>query len=118
MIVAVKVIWPIETKSFPNSKFNVARGSACQAYEFTLADMPCLNPHDWMVLYNMFLREKENYKPVMSHLLLMIKSYIQEVGLMDVDIAVVLRKKANVVPKEAPKDYEKLKEKYTIKDGL
>lgn len=58
-IVVVKVIGPIETESFPNAKFKVAKGSACQAYEFTLADLPSLNPNDWIVLYNMLLREKE-----------------------------------------------------------
>ncbi|CAI9274998.1 unnamed protein product [Lactuca saligna] len=45
-IVAVKVTGPIEAESFPNVKFKVVRGSSCQAYKFTLADLPCLNPHD------------------------------------------------------------------------
>ena len=39
----------------------------------------------------------------------MIKSYIQEIGDMDVEIVVVLRKKPSVVYKESPKDFEKLK---------
>ncbi|CAI9282409.1 unnamed protein product [Lactuca saligna] len=42
----VNVNGTIETESFPNAKFKVARGSACLAYEFTLADLPCLNPND------------------------------------------------------------------------
>ncbi|CAI9274883.1 unnamed protein product [Lactuca saligna] len=116
-IVVVKVIGPIKSESFPNAKFKVARGSTCQTYEFTLADLPCLNPHDWMVLYNMLLREKEKYGLVMSHLQLMIKSNIREVGLMDVDIAAVLRQKPNVVPKETLKDYEKLKPGKIYKEG-
>nr|KAJ0196678.1 hypothetical protein LSAT_V11C700377470 [Lactuca sativa] len=41
-IVAVKVTGPIETESFFNAKFKVARGSARQACEFTLADLPSL----------------------------------------------------------------------------
>ena len=45
----------------------------------------------------------------MSHLQLMIKSYIQEIGEMDVELAVVLRKKPYVVREESPKDFEKLK---------
>ncbi|CAI9303703.1 unnamed protein product [Lactuca saligna] len=90
---AMKVTRPIETESFPNAKFKVARGSTCQAYEFTLTDMPCLNPNDSIVLYNMLMREKDKYEPVMSYLQVMIKSYIQEVGSMDVDIATVLKKK-------------------------
>ncbi|CAH1427681.1 unnamed protein product [Lactuca virosa] len=75
-IVVVKVTGPFETESFPNAKFKVARGSACQACEFTLADLPCLNPHDWMVIFNILLREKEKYEPVFSHLQLFISSYI------------------------------------------
>nr|KAJ0188191.1 hypothetical protein LSAT_V11C900483250 [Lactuca sativa] len=116
-VVAVKITGPIETESFPNAKFKFARGSTCQAYEFTLADLPCLNPHDWMVIYNILLRQKEKYEPVVSHLELFIKSYIQEVGMMDVDIATVLRQKPCVVPKEAPKDFEKLKPGKIYKEG-
>lgn len=57
----------------------------------------------------MLLREKDKYEPVMSYLQLKIKSYIQEAGSMDVDIATILKKKLTVVPKEARKDLEKLK---------
>ncbi|CAI9268349.1 unnamed protein product [Lactuca saligna] len=116
-IVSVKVTRPIETESFPNAKFKVASGSTCQAYEFTIADLPCLNPNHWIVIYNILLREKEKYEPVMSHLQLMLKSYIQEVGLMDVYSVVVLKKKPIVVPKEAPKDFEKLKPGKIYKEG-
>ncbi|CAI9292350.1 unnamed protein product [Lactuca saligna] len=57
-ITGVKVTGPIETDNFPNAKFKVARGSTSQVYEFTHADLPCLNPNDGSVLYNMLLREK------------------------------------------------------------
>ncbi|CAI9280706.1 unnamed protein product [Lactuca saligna] len=52
----------------------------------------------------------------MCHLKLMIKSYIQEVGSMDVDIATVLKKNTTAVPKEAPKDLEKLKPRKIYKE--
>ncbi|CAI9299911.1 unnamed protein product [Lactuca saligna] len=70
-----------------------------------------------MVIYNILVRKKEKYEPVVSHLQLLIKSYIQEVGSMDVEIATVLRQKPSVVPKEAPKDFEKLKPKKIFKEG-
>nr|KAJ0212697.1 hypothetical protein LSAT_V11C400209080 [Lactuca sativa] len=57
-IVAVKVTGPIATESFPNAQFKVVRGSARQTCEFTLADFRCLNPNDWMVIYNILLQEK------------------------------------------------------------
>lgn len=107
-ITTVKVTGLIETDSFPNVKFKVERGSINQVYEFTLVDLPCLNPYDWIVLYNMLLKDEMKYEPVISHLKLMIMSYIQEIGEMDVEIATVLRKRAFVVPKEAPKDFEKV----------
>ncbi|CAI9281880.1 unnamed protein product [Lactuca saligna] len=45
-IIGVKVTRPIETDSFPNAKFKVARGSTSKVYEFSLADSPFLNPND------------------------------------------------------------------------
>ncbi|CAI9280619.1 unnamed protein product [Lactuca saligna] len=48
---------------------------------------------------------------------LMIKSYIQEVGEMDVDIAIVLSKNPIVVPKEALKDFEIVKPGKIYNDG-
>ncbi|CAI9280615.1 unnamed protein product [Lactuca saligna] len=112
----LKVTGPIETESFTNAKFKVARGSTCQSYKFTLVDLPCLN-NDRIILHNILLREKDKDEPVMSHLQLMINSYIQEVGSMDVDIATVLKKKPRVVPKEAPKDLEKFKLEKIYKEG-
>lgn len=57
-ITTQKVIGPIETDSFPKEKFKVVRGSASQVYEFTLTNLPCLNPYDWIMLYNVLLRDK------------------------------------------------------------
>ncbi|CAI9284360.1 unnamed protein product [Lactuca saligna] len=67
-IIVVKVKGPIETDRFPNAKFKVERGSASQCYEFTLANLPCLNPNEWLILYNMLLKDKMKYEPIMSHL--------------------------------------------------
>ncbi|CAI9284420.1 unnamed protein product [Lactuca saligna] len=60
-ITGVKVTGAIETDSFPNAKFKVARGSTNQCFEFTLADLPYLNPNDWFTLYNMLKKNKEKY---------------------------------------------------------
>ncbi|CAI9296934.1 unnamed protein product [Lactuca saligna] len=70
-----------------------------------------------MVISNILLRNKEKYEPVVSHLQLLIKSYIQEVGMMDVEIATVLRQKLSTVPKEALKDFQKLKLGKNFKEG-
>ena len=47
-------------------------------------------------------------EPILAHLKRMLISYIQEVGNMDVEIVAVLRKKPNVLPKEAPNDINKM----------
>ncbi|CAI9281881.1 unnamed protein product [Lactuca saligna] len=54
-------------------------------------------------------KEKEKYELVMSHLKIMIKSYIEEIGELDVEVAGVLRKKPSTVLKEPPTDFKKLK---------
>nr|KAJ0212498.1 hypothetical protein LSAT_V11C400221470 [Lactuca sativa] len=108
-IVSMKVTGPIETESFPNAKLKVARGSTCQAYEFTLADLPCLNPHDWMI---------EGEVRTCGVLSCTFNQVIYPgIGMMDVDIATVLRQKPSVVPKEAPKDFEKFKPGKIYKEG-
>ncbi|CAI9288681.1 unnamed protein product [Lactuca saligna] len=79
-ITAVKVIGPIKTESFPNAKFKLVKGSTSRVHEFTLADLTCLNPYNWIMFYNLLSRDKQKYEPVIAHLKLMIISYIQEVG--------------------------------------
>lgn len=108
-ITTTKVTGPIETDSFPNAKFKVFIGSASQVQEFILTDLPCVNHYDWIILYNLLLLDVQKYEPIIHQLKLMIISYIQEVGIMDVEIDAVLRKKPTKVPKEAPEGFEKLK---------
>ncbi|CAI9260925.1 unnamed protein product [Lactuca saligna] len=79
-IIVVKVTGPIETESFSNAKFKVVRGSASQVHGFTLVDLPCLNPYEWIMLYNLLLRDEQKYEPVTAYLMLIIVLYIQEVG--------------------------------------
>ncbi|CAI9276630.1 unnamed protein product [Lactuca saligna] len=91
------------------STLEIVRGYASQVHELTLAYLLCINPYDWIMLYNLLLRDSQKFEPVIHYLKLMIISYIKEVGTMDVEIAVVLRKKPTAVPKEAPEGFEKLK---------
>ncbi|CAI9281330.1 unnamed protein product [Lactuca saligna] len=116
-ITAVEVTGPIKTESFPNVKFKVVRGSSSQVHEFTLADLPCLNPYEWIMLYNLLLRDGQKYEPFIAHLKQMLISYIQEVGKMDVEIDVVLRRKPTVLLKEVLEDFEKLKLGKIQKEG-
>ncbi|CAI9287718.1 unnamed protein product [Lactuca saligna] len=89
-ISVMKVSGSIKTKSFANARFKVARGAGSSLFEFTLVDLLCLNPYDWISL---------------------------EIGKWDIDIAVVLRKKPSVLPTEAPKDFRRMKLGRIRKDG-
>ena len=71
-ITVVKVTGPIETDSFLNAKFKVVRGSTSQVYEFILVDLPCINPYEWIMLYNLLILGEKKYEPVINHLKLMI----------------------------------------------
>ncbi|CAI9294471.1 unnamed protein product [Lactuca saligna] len=42
-ITAIKVFGPIKTKSFINARFKTDRGAVSLVFEFTHADLPCLN---------------------------------------------------------------------------
>ncbi|CAI9303779.1 unnamed protein product [Lactuca saligna] len=55
-ITGMKLTGLIETINFPNAKFKVATGPTSEGYEFTLVDLPCIYPYDWIILYNMLLK--------------------------------------------------------------
>ncbi|CAI9303284.1 unnamed protein product [Lactuca saligna] len=99
-IIAVKVTCPIETESLPNAKFKFMRGFASRVQELTLADLPCLNPYDSIMLYNLLQRDAQKYEPVIAYLKLMVVSYVKEVGKMDTEIDVLLCRKPSVLLNE------------------
>lgn len=57
-ITTVKVMKPIATIIFFNVNFRVTRGLNNVVHEFSLADLPNLNPHDWILLTNLLLTEE------------------------------------------------------------
>ena len=89
----MKFTGPIETKSFINAKFKVDCRAESLVFEFTLADLPCLNPYDWISLFHLLLKDEHKFEPILAHLKRMLISYIHEVGKMDVEITTMLRKK-------------------------
>ncbi|CAI9299917.1 unnamed protein product [Lactuca saligna] len=108
-ITTVKVVGLIETESFLNARFKTARGAASSVFEFTLAELPCLNPYEWISLLHILLKDEQKYEPIVLDLNTMLVSYIHAVGKIDVEIASVLRKKPIVKPKEALFDVYKVK---------
>ncbi|CAI9277870.1 unnamed protein product [Lactuca saligna] len=59
-------------------------------------------------LYNMLMRDRQKYEPIIAHLKHTI-AYIQEIVNMVVEIASMLRRKPSVLSKESPEGFEKLK---------
>ncbi|CAI9285846.1 unnamed protein product [Lactuca saligna] len=82
-ITVVKDIGPIETESFVNAMFKDARGSECSVFEFSLADLPCLNPYAWITFLHFLNKEEKKYEPIVAHIKRMLVSYIYEVAKKD-----------------------------------
>ena len=105
----VKVLKPSPAGRFVNVNFKITRGSANSVSTISLADLPSLNPHDWILLYNIFLINPTEYEPILEHLKRMLASYIYEVATMDQEIAKVMNKKPTVKPTPKPGDVNKMK---------
>lgn len=65
-IITVKVLKPTPADKFVNVHFKITRGSANSVSMISLADLPNLNPHDWILLYNILLNNtnSKEYEPI------------------------------------------------------
>ncbi|KAL7583070.1 hypothetical protein Lser_V15G44417 [Lactuca serriola] len=108
-IVNVRVLKPYTEGRFINVRFKVIRGSARTAHHISLADLPNLNPHDWIVLHNILLTNEAEYGPIIDHLKRMIVCYIMEVALMDQEVATVFKKKPKIAPVGSASDLNQMK---------
>ena len=59
----------------------------------SLADLPNLNPHDWILLNNILLSNQKEYEPIINHIKCMLVCYIHEVAKMDQEIAAAICKR-------------------------
>lgn len=107
-ITVVKVDGPIETGSFANVKFKTARGSQSVIHEFALADLPCLNPYDWIVLFHFLLKDAKKYEPVLEHVKRMLVSYVNEVAKLDMEVATAQKKKPIALPQGSASDVNQM----------
>ncbi|KAL7600948.1 hypothetical protein Lser_V15G23566 [Lactuca serriola] len=107
-IVNVRVLKPYVVGRFTNVKFKLIRGSARTAHLISLADLPNLNPHDWIVLYNILLTNEAEYGPILDHVKRMLACYIMEVALMDQEVATVFKKKPKIAPVGSASDLNQM----------
>ncbi|KAI3690682.1 hypothetical protein L2E82_48885 [Cichorium intybus] len=96
-----KVISP-----FTNAIFLARRGSDEENDEFTLADLPFMNPSDWVSLFNILSR-REDHEILLEHVKKLLMGYILEVAKLDVEAAAVLDSIPECSPKKAPSDLKK-----------
>ncbi|KAL7601420.1 hypothetical protein Lser_V15G24050 [Lactuca serriola] len=97
-IVNVRVLKPFREGNFTNVRFKVLRGSAKTEHAISLADLPNLNPHDWIILHNILLTNEAEYGPIIDHFKRMLVCYIMEVAKMDQEIASIFKKKPTISP--------------------
>ncbi|KAI3765950.1 hypothetical protein L2E82_15997 [Cichorium intybus] len=99
---------PEVTLPFINSRLLAFRGDDKEKMEFSLADLPFMNPFDWISLFNILSREQKYY-PIFNHVKRMIGFYILEVAKLDVEVAGVLDKAPLTVRRPPPKNLGKRK---------
>ncbi|KAL7607909.1 hypothetical protein Lser_V15G13916 [Lactuca serriola] len=97
-IINVRVLKPYREGNFTNVRFKVLRGSTKTEHAISLADLPNLNPHDWIILHNILLTNEAEYGPIIDHFKRMLVCYIMEVAKMDQEIASVFKKKPTISP--------------------
>ena len=95
-IVNVRVLKPYREGNFTNVRFKVLRGSAKTEHAISLADLPNLNPHDWIILHNILLTNEAEYGLIIDHFKRMLVCYVMDVALMDQEIASVFKKKPTI----------------------
>ncbi|KAL7614886.1 hypothetical protein Lser_V15G06502 [Lactuca serriola] len=108
-IVTVRVLKPYTEGRFINVRFKVIRGSAKTEHFISLADLPNLNPHDWIVLHNILLMNEAEYGPIIDHLKRMLVCYIMEVALMDQEVATTFKKKPKIALVGSASDLNQMK---------
>ncbi|KAL7585290.1 hypothetical protein Lser_V15G44552 [Lactuca serriola] len=103
-IINVRVLKPYREGNFTNVRFKVLRGSAKTEHAISLADLPNLNPHDWIILHNILLTNEAEYGPIIDHFKRMFVCYIMEVAKMDQEIVSVFKKKPTISPVSSTSD--------------
>lgn len=94
----MKVGKPIVVDGFTNITFIAFRSHNHEVHEFSLADIPFMNPYDWISLFNIVAEDVVKYEPIYQFFRSMIRAYILEVARMDIEIAYVIRRKPILKP--------------------
>ncbi|CAI9274138.1 unnamed protein product [Lactuca saligna] len=72
-------------------------------------ELPFMNPYDWILMFNIVMKDEKKYEPIVAHLKKMIICYIREFAKMDLEIPLLLEKKPDLEPEEQPQDVNRMK---------
>ncbi|KAI3791031.1 hypothetical protein L2E82_04572 [Cichorium intybus] len=78
---------------FKNARFLARRGDKKEPDEFSMADLPFMNPFDWISMFTLLKKKPDKHEPLIKHLKRMIASYIYEVSKLDLEVATRLNSK-------------------------
>ncbi|CAI9297600.1 unnamed protein product [Lactuca saligna] len=104
-----KVGLPVQTEDFLNIQFKGFRGRTHIFHDFTMGDLPFMNPYDWISLLYIAAKDVKKFVPIYEYLRRMIKCYILEMAKMDVEIMFVLKRKPTLTLVDQPQNIENLK---------
>nr|KAJ0224063.1 hypothetical protein LSAT_V11C200061910 [Lactuca sativa] len=95
-ITTLKFLKPYSAGKFINFKFKVTRGTEGSVHNITFADLPNLNPHDWILLNNIHLSNPQEYQPIIDHVKRILVYYIHEAAKIDQEIASAIHKRTTI----------------------
>ena len=109
MVVGLKVGKPFDTKVLANVHFKGYMGVKHEQFDFTLADLPMMNPYNWIILLNIVSPDPMKYESIFKFLRRMIRGYIQEVSKMHGKIRELFNPRPILKPMEQLDDVESFK---------
>lgn len=105
----VKKIEEVKIDEFPNYRFTILRGENKDRFVDTLVDLPFMNPHDWIILYEILKKHESKIGSQLLHIIHMIRNYCMEVSKMDVEVSKSMKKKSTVKPQDQLEGLEELR---------
>ncbi|KAI3494742.1 hypothetical protein L1887_40447 [Cichorium endivia] len=97
---------PHVTSPFRNTIFLARRGSDDEKDQFTMADLPFMNPFDWVSLFSI-LKRRGDHEILHKHVKKLLMGYILEVSNLDVEVASVLNTVLKCSAEKPPSDLKR-----------
>ncbi|CAI9291049.1 unnamed protein product [Lactuca saligna] len=91
-IVGLNFGLPVQIEEFMNIQLKGFRGANHVLSEFTLADLPFMNPYDWISLFSIVVKYVKKYETIYENLKRLIKCYILEIAKIEAEISYVMKK--------------------------